>query len=103
MITILQTPAAENDLINIWLYIADDNPTAADRVLNAAKETFEIIADNPKVGKVFQSKRAKLKGIRFFQINKFPKYIVYYKPFEKGFEIIRVLHGFMQKDDRLES
>lgn len=28
---ILITPAAENDLINIWVYIARDNPEAADR------------------------------------------------------------------------
>lgn len=32
MSKILITPAAEDDLINLWVYIARDNPSAADRV-----------------------------------------------------------------------
>jgi toxin ParE1/3/4 len=30
---ILKTPQAETDLLEIWLYIAQDNPAAADRFL----------------------------------------------------------------------
>ena len=30
---ILITPAAEDDLINIWIYIVRDNPEAVDRTI----------------------------------------------------------------------
>lgn len=42
--SIVITPAAENDLINIWLYIARDNQEAADRCYQAAEKTFETLA-----------------------------------------------------------
>jgi len=35
MSEILITPAAENDLVSIWAYIARDNRDAADRVYAA--------------------------------------------------------------------
>ncbi len=38
MASILITPAAENDLVNIWFYIAQDNQDAADRVYQAAEK-----------------------------------------------------------------
>jgi len=102
MSSIRVTPAAENDLVNIWLYISEDNPLAADRLFEAVQSTFENLSEKPKIGTVFESKRIKLKGIRFFPIGKYHKYIVYYKEIDKGIEIIRVLHARMLKEGRLE-
>ena len=33
-----KTAQAEEDLIDIWLYIAQDNPAAADKLLDTFKE-----------------------------------------------------------------
>ncbi len=49
MSSILVTPAAENDLTEIWLYIAEDNPLAADRVFEAAQSTFDNLLQKPKI------------------------------------------------------
>ncbi len=103
MTKILIKPAAEEDLINLWVYIAQDNPTAADRVYEAAETTFETIAFMPNIGTIYQSKWVKLQGIRFFPIKHFPKYIIYYRAIKDGIEIIRVLHGHMEKDRQLRS
>jgi toxin ParE1/3/4 len=102
MPTILITPAAEDDLINIWLYIAQDNEQAADRVYEAAENTFALLADSPRIGTPYHPKRFRLKGIRFFPINKFQNYIIYYREQPEGIEIIRVLHAHMVKYTRLE-
>ena len=99
---IFKTPAAEDDLINLWVYIARDNPAAADRVLRSAEKTFEAIADMPGIGTVYRSKRTKLHGLRFFPLKKYPNYVVYYRKIENGIEIVRVLHAHMEKDKRLE-
>ena len=103
MASITVTPAAEIDLADIWLYTAEDNPQAADRVFEAAQTTFDTLLGQPKLGTIFESNRKKLKGIRFFPISNHPKYIIYYRETSDGIEVIRVLHSRMLKEGRLES
>ena len=103
MAGIIVTPAAENDLTDIWLFIAEDNPPAADRVFEAAQMTFDSLLERPKIGKLFESKRKKLEGIRFFPIGEYPKYIVYYREIRNGIEVVRVLHSRRLREGRLES
>jgi plasmid stabilization system protein ParE len=98
----LITPAAENDLINIWLYIARDNQDAADRVYQAIEKTFESFLAAPHMGTLYQAKRPQLKKIRFFLVSKFQNYIIYYREHPQGVEIVRVLHARMNKKEHLD-
>jgi toxin ParE1/3/4 len=102
MAAIIITPAAESDLINIWLYIARDNQDAADRVCQAAEGTFKTLVATPRMGALYRCKRSQLEGIRFFPVKKFQNYIIYYREQPKGIEIVRVLHAHMDKKKRLE-
>jgi toxin ParE1/3/4 len=52
MSVIQRTAQAEEDLIDIWIYIAQDNPLAADRVLDDIEERFYTLADNPLMGRL---------------------------------------------------
>lgn len=97
MTALLITPTAENDLVNIWLNIARDNPEAADRVYKAAEETFHTLAATPGIGTLYRSKRGLLKDVRFFPISNFKRHVVYYREHPEGIEIIRVLHAHMDK------
>jgi len=49
---IRRSPDAEADLIRIWLHIAEDNPIAADGVLDFLDEQFDAIAETPKMGRI---------------------------------------------------
>ena len=100
--TILVTPAAENDLINIWLHIARDNSDAADRVYPAVEDTLKALVAMPSMGILYRSKRARLEKMRFFPVSKFKNYVVYYRENTQGIEIIRILHAHMNKQRRLE-
>lgn len=102
MPSIFMTPAAEIDLINIWLYIARDKPEAADRVYQAAADTFKILLATPRIGALYHCRRPLLKGIRFVPITKFQNYIIYYREQPSGIEIIRVLYGRMDQGRYLE-
>ena len=102
MVAILITPAAENDLLNIWLYIARDSQDAADRVYQAAEKTFESLLTTPRMGTLCQVKRSQLEGMRFFPISKFKNYVIYYRGHSHRIEIVRVLHANMDKKKRLE-
>ena len=44
-------PCVEDELWGIWYFIAQDNPDAATRVIEAAYETFKTLAANPGLGK----------------------------------------------------
>ncbi|HDR30075.1 type II toxin-antitoxin system RelE/ParE family toxin, partial [Rhodovulum sp.] len=50
MVQVYFTRAAREDLIAIWTHIADDNPQAADRVLDRLEESANRLADNPQMG-----------------------------------------------------
>jgi toxin ParE1/3/4 len=44
------TPRAEQDLIDIWDYIANDSVPAAHRVLDALEGAINRLAQNPGIG-----------------------------------------------------
>ena len=82
---------ARLDLKSHWHYIARDNLPAADRLLDAAEETFRLIAENPEIGS--QRCFRKFVGIRSRPVAGFSNYLVFYQRREKTVVIVRVLHG----------
>ncbi len=44
------TPQADQDLVDIWEYIAQDDIEAADRWDANLREAFQMLARNPRVG-----------------------------------------------------
>lgn len=50
MPTIQRTAQAEEDLIDIWLYIAHDDIRAADRFLDEIEEKSLLLADQSSLG-----------------------------------------------------
>lgn len=44
------TAKAEDDLLSIWQYIAEDNPRAATKLLNTLNEHFALLAENKYMG-----------------------------------------------------
>ncbi|TFF17200.1 type II toxin-antitoxin system RelE/ParE family toxin, partial [Jiella endophytica] len=44
---ITRRPRAREDLLEVWGYIADDNETAADRMLDRIEQKLFMLADHP--------------------------------------------------------
>ena len=87
MSVIQRTTQAEEDLIDIWIYIAQDNPGAADRVLDDIDERFHALADNPSMGRLRPDIAPEL---RYFTVG---KYLILYRTVQDGVQIVRVIHG----------
>ncbi len=87
---------AKNDLKEIWSYIAEYNSTSADRVLRTFKEKFQMLAENPKLGKSQDNFIVNLHSFPFKKI------CIFYFPTENGVEIYRVLHGTRNIADLFE-
>ena len=49
--TLRKRPAAEEDLLSIWLYIANDGDGAADRLLDRIAHALRLLESNPQAGR----------------------------------------------------
>ncbi|MEH2420537.1 MAG: type II toxin-antitoxin system RelE/ParE family toxin [Nostoc sp.] len=83
----IRTAKTEEDLIEIWIYIAADNPTASDRLLYQIDTKCQMLADNPERG---QARPDIAPGLRYFSVG---RYLIFYQNISKGIEIVRVVHG----------
>ena len=93
MLRILIDPEADNDLNEIFNYIASDNPVAARKVYLAAAETFERLSFMPNIGRQEHFKITGLIGMRMIPLSRFPNYLVFYRTTETELRILRLLHG----------
>jgi len=79
---------ARDDLDEIWLYIADDDPTAADRFIDKLIRKIGTLADSPGVG----PQRPELApDLRSFHVG---SYLILYRPVPDTIEVIRILSGY---------
>lgn len=78
---------ADDDLIDIWLGIAQDDPAAADRVLDAIELRWQQLARHPGSGVAREDIGP---GIRHLVAG---RYLTLYRVAANRIEIIRVLHG----------
>ena len=89
---ILKRPLAEADLDDVWWYIAQDNPEAADRLLERIEEQCRALAQFPEMG---ATRDELMRGLRSLPIG---NYLVFYLPIQHGIEIVRVLPGMRDID-----
>lgn len=81
------SPLAEDDLEEIWLYIAEDNEGAADGMIRKIFKAIDLLTKNPMMGR---AREELLPGIRSLGA---PPYIVFYRAAPDAIEIVRILHG----------
>jgi len=86
-VRIWRHPRVDEDLLDIWLFIARDNVAAADRVLDHIEAKFRLLADHPEIG------RARPDIAPAFRMLPVLNYLVLYKVANDRIEIVRVVHG----------
>jgi toxin ParE1/3/4 len=84
---ILRRPEAENDLDEIWWFIAQDSPNNADKFLDRLQEICLVLAEFPQMG----AKRDEL--VTALRSHAVGNYLVFYFPLDDGIDIVRVLQG----------
>jgi toxin ParE1/3/4 len=83
----------EQDLPDIYSFIADRDPAAAERVLDAMERTFRQLARHPDCGARYPTRNRKLQGLRMFPLSDFPNYLVFYRVETASIRILYVTHG----------
>ena len=85
---------AEDDLISIESYIAEDNPTAATVIADRIWTATEILETHPYIGRL-----GRVEGTRELVVSGTP-YIVIYRQYGFSIDILRISHGSQQWGDK---
>ncbi len=83
----------EDDLPGIYAQIAQDNPAAAECVLEAIAETFDQIAAYPESGIAYPSRNPAMSAVRMLPVSDFSNYLVFYRITGDAIRILYVVHG----------
>ena len=84
---IQRTPRADQDLEELWFFIAQDDPAAADRWLDTLEEKIRLLADNPLMG---PARPDIARELRYHPVG---NHLLLYRVIQGGIEIVRVVHG----------
>ena len=84
---IQRTPRADQDLEELWFFIAQDDPAAADRWLDTLEEKIRLLAENPLMG---PARPDIARELRYHPVG---SHLLLYRVIQGGIEIVRVVHG----------
>jgi toxin ParE1/3/4 len=84
---IVYSPDSRRDYEEIYLYIAADNPAAAERLLRTFDEKLQLALTAPGMGEPHPELG---KGIRTLKAG---RYIIFYREVPEGIQVVRVIHG----------
>ncbi|HEX4961151.1 MAG TPA: type II toxin-antitoxin system RelE/ParE family toxin [Thermoanaerobaculia bacterium] len=82
------TPAAREDLVEIYDYISKDSPNAARRVLAELRSAMSKLARMPELGHFRRDLASE--PFRFWSVY---SYLVIYRSEARPIQVLRVLHG----------
>lgn len=82
-----RTAQAEDDLIEIWTYIARESPAAADRLVDRLDLRSRRLSEQPGLGVARDDLAI---GLRMLPVG---EYIILYREIDDGIEAVRYLHG----------
>jgi plasmid stabilization system protein ParE len=83
----------QQDLPDIYGFIAGRDPAAAERVLDAVEKTFDQLAQHPECGVPYSTRNRRLQALRMFPLIGFHDYLVFYRVESESIRILYVTHG----------
>jgi plasmid stabilization system protein ParE len=87
MAHVLFSESAKTDLLEAWLFIAEESIDAADGVIEAIYQEAQTLSLQPLMGRL----RSELAdGVRSWPTS--TRYILFYVPADDGVMVLRVLH-----------
>src|SRR5262245_2757468 len=91
--TIRYLPTAQQDLLDIFTYIMQDNPEAAASLLEKFDQSIANLAAHPLLGSQPKDERLRQLGYRMLVVD---KYLVFYVVKAEIVQIRRILHSARQ-------
>ena len=93
MSRVQRTRRASLDLQQIWLYVAERNYPAADRLIDRMEKTLDLLDQNPLTGTSMEHIRP---NTRQFTVG---NYALMFEPTASGRRLLRVAHSSRRMED----
>lgn len=94
MLAVRQSAAARRDLIDHYVYLAEEaGLNVAERFLAQAQASFAVLAEQPAIGAPLELLHPDLAGLRKWRLKDFDNHLVFYQPRPDNVLIVRVLHA----------
>ncbi len=93
MLKLVKAPKAEADLVDIWLYIAEDQPVNADLFLDRLNESVIALAKTPGMG---VDRPDIAEEIKSFPVGNF---VLFYRVKPSELELVRVISASRDIDN----
>ena len=85
MANVYQRAAARRDLVEQFVYLADNaGLDTAERFLSSCETTFNDLANRPMIGSPLSVRNPALTGIRKWRIKGFENHLIFYLPRPDG-------------------
>lgn len=84
---ILRRPRVEQDLSEIYDWIADESPANADAYIERLVAAMRLLADMPRMG---SCPLPRFPSVRSLPVG---SHLIFYQPIDDGIDVIRVVHG----------
>jgi toxin ParE1/3/4 len=78
---------AEDDLAEIWAFIAIDNVRAAEKTIAKIRTACQLLSEFPGMG---PRRPELLRSLRSFPVG---NYVIFYRPATHGIDVARIIHG----------
>lgn len=89
MATVFKRPAARRDLVEHYVYLAENaGVDTADRFLTCAEQSFADLLGQPGMGAPLTSNRARLAGVRKWHVKEFDNFLIFYLAHSRGISVI---------------
>jgi len=90
---VLWRDAADRDVVEIYVRLALDSIEVAERFVDDVEQAVQFVRNSPRAGRLGGWTSGALKGLRVWRLPQFASHLLFYRPFEGGIEVVRILHG----------
>jgi toxin ParE1/3/4 len=86
-LSLIRTSTADRDLFEIWVFVAKNDLTAADRLIRRLDDRFRQLTSQPKLGELVRDEPVSLRRTIV------SPYLIFYQVCDDSVRIVRVLHS----------
>jgi toxin ParE1/3/4 len=90
---IRRSKQSRQDIIEIYRFIHERSPQAAEKVFDAIERSVKSLLDMPGVGRFWNSPDPRLDQMRVTPVTPYRNYLIFFRATSAGIEIFRIIHG----------
>lgn len=85
--------SAKRDITDHFVYLGARDLDVAYRFRAAVNRALDLLAESPNLGAAREFRDKSLRGMRLWPIREFPNFTIFYRPTDRGIDVIRILHA----------